>query len=112
MINLDPGWLKKSWVGIPTLAGLLVFGLILLFFRDLDTTLRMVLVPSVAIYILGNSLLAFVYSDLDARNCVRARQEEGRIPGPISSNIFILFIVLHVVWFVSLLIYLFWKGIL
>ena len=104
-------WLKDSYIGVPTLAGALVLGLLLLVFRDLDANLRARLVPSLAVYVLGTSLLAFVYSDLDARNCIRA-EKRRETPGPQPCRIFVLFIVLHVGWVGVLAAYLFWKGVL
>jgi len=104
--------MKESYVGVPTLAGVFVLGMLLLFFRDLDTALRLRLVPAVVVYVLGVSLLAFFYWDLDARNCVTSAKKGEKMPGPQPLWIFGLFIAAHMVWFLLFVIYLLWKAVL
>ena len=101
----------KTYVYIPFLAAGIVFGLMLLFYRDLDLTIRTILVPAIAVYMIGASIIGYLYFELDVINCVRAAKN-GERPSPQPSYITWIFRALHVIWFLLLAIYLFCKGVL
>ncbi len=114
-------WLTQTYAGVPTIAGTFVLGLFLLFFRDLDPDLRARLVPAIAIYVLGLSLLALWYFVLGARNAARVGARNAARPeadqreekaGPQPRWIFISFMALHVVWIILLIVYLSRNGVL
>ena len=109
--DLNNWWIKKSYAVVATLIGAFVLGLLLLVFRDLDVNLRARLVPALVVYVLGASIVALWYIDLDARNCVQARIDK-RPAGPQPRCKFYLFIALHIALLVLLVGYLFCKGVL
>jgi len=100
-----------SYVYAPFLGTGLVFGLMLLFYRDLDSTIRTILVPAISVYMIGTLLIGYLYYELDRINCVRAAKNNER-PGPQPSYITWIFRFLHGTWFLLLVIYLFWKIVL
>ena len=107
--------LTHSYVYFPFLGATFVFGLTLLFYRDLDCALRTILVPAVAIYILGTSLVGYVYNELDVINCVKARakaEAEAKEACPMPQPFWVTIIIwlVHAIWFSLLVIYLFWKS--
>jgi hypothetical protein len=103
--------LARSYVYFPFLCASFVFGLMLLFYRDLDCTIRTILVPAIAVYMIGSSIIGYVYFELDVINCVRAAKNEEK-PSPQPSYITWIFRLLHGFWFLLLVIYLFRKSVL
>ena len=101
----------KSYVHIPFLGAGIVFGLMLLFYRDLDLSTRTILVPAIAVYMIGSSIIGYLYFELDVINCVRANKNNEK-PGPQPTYITWIFRFLHGIWFLLLVIYLFWKIVL
>ena len=101
----------KSYAYIPFLGAAIVFGLMLLFYRDLDLTIRTILVPAIAVYMIGSSIIGYLYFELDVINCVRAAKN-GERPSPQPSYITWIFRFLHGFWFLLLAIYLFCKSVL
>lgn len=99
---------EKSYVYIPFLGAGLVFGLLLLFYRDLNLTIQTILVPAIAVYMIGSSIIGYLYSELDVINCVR-EAKKGEKPSPQPQYIIWIFRGLHTSWFLLLLIYLFCK---
>ena len=71
----------NSYVHIPFLGAGIVFGLLLLFCRDPDSVIRAILVPAIAVYMIGSSLIGYLYFELDVVNCVRAAKN-GKEPSP------------------------------
>lgn len=102
--------LALSYVGVPTLAGVFVLGLLLLVFRDLDADLRARLVPALVVYVLGLPLLALLYFDLDARNCAKTPTGEKVKPQPLW--VFIPYQAAHAMWLAVLVGYLWLKHVL
>ena len=104
-------WLTHSYVGVPTVASGFVLGLLLLVFRDLDSDLRARFISALVVYVLGLAILAFVYFDLDVRNCRYAylAREEAK---PQPPKVFWSYVVVHGLWLGALIGYLFWRGIL
>ena len=98
-----------SYVYAPFLGTGFILGLFLLFYRDLDSTLRTILVPAIAVYMIGTLLLGYLYAELDRINCVRAAKK-GERPGPQPPYITWIFRLFHGVWFLLLVIYLFCKS--
>ena len=103
--------LVRSYVYAPFLGIGFIFGLLLLFYRDLDSTIRTILVPAIAVYMIGTLLLGYVYFELDMINCVRAKKNEEE-PGPQPPYITWIFRFLHGSWFLLLVKYLFCKNVL
>jgi hypothetical protein len=101
----------RSWLHIPLLAAGLVLGLLLMFFKDLDLGMRTALVPALAVYLIGNSIIAYIYHDLDARNCVKAIRERQE-PSPQPQYVFVLVVIAYALWFGLLVGYLLFKGVL
>jgi len=101
----------NSYVHIPFLGAGIVFGLLLLFYRDLNFTTRTILVPAIAVYMIGSSIISYLYFELDVINCVRAAKNEEK-PSPQPPYITWIFRFLHWFWFLLLVIYLFWKIVL
>jgi len=110
-MDTEEAW--KTFAGryiyFPFLGSVLVLGLLLLFYRDLDAPIRNALVPAWAIYTIGTLLIGYIYHDLDARNCVKAKAE-GRRPLPQPRGVFVLVTCGHAVWFGLLIMYLFRTG--
>lgn len=100
-----------SYVYAPFLGTSFLFGLMLLFCRDLDSTIQTILVPAIAVYIIGTLLLGYVCSELDRINCVRAANNDKK-PGPQRRYVIGIIWSLHGIWFLLLLSYLFWKSVL
>lgn len=100
-----------SYVYAPFLGVGFIFGLLLLFYKDLDSPLRTILVPAIAVYMNGALLLGYVYSELDRINCIRASKNKA-IPGPQPQYVTLIFWILHGMWFLLLIIYLFYKSVL
>lgn len=100
-----------SYVYAPFLGTGFVFGLMLLFYKDLDSTLRTILVPAIAVYMIGTSLIGYIYSELDVINCVRAAKNDQK-PGPQPPYITWIFRFLHGLWFLLFVIYSFRKSVL
>ena len=101
----------NSYVHIPFLGAGIVFGLLLLFCRDPDSVIRAILVPAIAVYMIGSSLIGYLYFELDVVNCVRAAKN-GKEPSPQPSYITWIFRLLHGFWFLLLVVYLFCKAVL
>jgi len=111
-MNTEAAWkaFVDRYVYIPFLSSALVLGLFLLFYRDLDPAVRSGLVAALAIYVIGASLIGYVYHDLDARNCVRAGAEQRPpLPQPLWISALVWFA--HIAWFGLLVIYLFGKHV-
>jgi hypothetical protein len=100
-----------SYVSAPFLGTGFVFGLMLLFCRDLDSTLRAILQPAITVYMIGTLLLGYVYSELDKINYVRAARND-ETPGPQPWYITRIICFLHAIWFLLFVKYLFWKSVL
>ncbi len=100
-----------SYVYAPFLGTGAVFGLMLLFYKDLDSTLRAILVPALAVYMIGTLILGYVYFELDQINCARAAKKDER-PGPQPWYVTRTIWFLHAIWFLLLVKYLFWKSVL
>jgi len=98
----------RSYVYAPFLGAGFVFGLLLLFYRDLDSTLRNILVPALAVYTIGTLLLGYLYFELDVINCVKNKERAG----PQPTYIIWIFRILHGIWFLLLMIYMFCKSVL
>ncbi len=96
--------LVNKYVFFPFLGTAFIFGLMLLFFRDLDSTFRNILVPAFAIYVIGTLLLGYLYFELDVINCVRAAKNKEK-PGPQPTYIIWIFRFLHVILFLLLMIH-------
>ena len=101
----------RSYAYFPFLGTAFVFGLMLLFYKDLDCTVRTILVPAIAVYMIGSSIIGYLYFELDVINCVEA-EKNGEKPSPQSSCITWIFRLLHGFWFLLLVIYLFSKSVL
>ncbi len=65
----------RYWLSTFALASVFVLGLSLLFFRDLDQSLRSYLVPGLVVYVLGNFLLAHFHLILGKRNEAKHARE-------------------------------------
>jgi len=103
--------LGRSYVYFPFLCAAFLLGLMLLFYRELDCTIRTVLVPAIAVYMIGTSIIGYIYFELDVRNCVKAVAEK-RDPLPQPLWITIIFWLAHIIWFLFLARYLFYKNML
>ena len=104
-------WLNNSYVGIPTVVGALLLSILLLISRDPDAGFRQWLIPSLIVYVLGTSLLLFVYAELDARNCLQAKKDDVK-PGPQPWWITWIIWTLHGLWLGTLIVYLACKSVL
>ena len=100
-----------SYVYAPFLGTAFIFGLLLLFYKELDSTLQTILVPAIAVYMIGALLIGYLYFELDVINGVRAKNR-GVDADPQPSSIIWTFRILHIIWFLLLMIYLFCKSIL
>jgi hypothetical protein len=101
----------RSYVYAPFLGTGFVFGLMLLFYRDLDSTSQSILVPAIAVYMIGTLLLGYLYSELDRINCVTAAKRNEK-PGPQPRYVTWIFRLVHIIWFLLLITYLFSKNVL
>jgi len=103
--------LAESYVYFPFLCAGFVFGLMLLFYKELDCDIRTILVPAFAVYMIGSSIIGYLYFELDVINCVRAAKN-GEKPSPQPPYIAWIFRFLVGFWFLLLVIYLFCKSVL
>ena len=101
----------QTYVYFPFLCASFVFGLMLLFYRELDCTIRTILVPATAVYILGTSILGYLYFELDVINCVKAAKR-GELPSPQQWGVVSIFWFFHIIWLTTLIYYLFYKSVL
>jgi hypothetical protein len=100
-----------SYVYSPFLGTGFIFGLLLLFYKDFDSSFRNILVPAITVYMIGTLLVGYVYFELDVINCLRAKNK-GEQAGPQPSYVTKLFWFIHIIWFLLLMIYLFCKSVL
>jgi hypothetical protein len=98
--------LANKYVFFPFLGMCFIFGLFLLFYRDLDSSLRTILVPGITVYMIGTLLIGYLYFELDVINVVRSNNR-GEKADPQPSSVIWTFRILHVIWFLFLIIYLF-----
>jgi hypothetical protein len=101
----------NSYVHIPFLGAGIVFGLMLLFYKELDCAIQTIFVPAIAVYMIGSSFIGYLYFELDVMNCVRAAKN-GEKPSPQPPYITWIFRFLHGFWFLLLMCYLFYKSVL
>ena len=103
--------LGNKYVFFPFLGSSFILGLFLLLYKDLELIHRNCLVPAIAIYAVGTLLIGYFYYELDLINCVRATNK-GEKAEPQPKNIVRFFRILHVSWFLLLIIYLFFKCVI
>ncbi len=103
----------NKYVFFPFIGSAFILGLLLLFFKDFESNsaIRNFLVPAITVYNIGALLIGYLYFELDIINCVRAKNR-GENAEPQPQNIIWLFRFIHVIWFLLLIIYLFWKLVL
>lgn len=88
----------------PTLVGVFLLGVLLLFYGTLNPKMQEVLIPSLVVYTMGSALIAYVQTVLFVRVNL-PYEHKGPERQPIPLNAFIFIIVLHFVWFVIFLSY-------
>jgi len=100
----------NKYVFFPFIGVGFILGLLLLFYREFESgsTLRNFLVPAITVYAIGTLLLGYLYFELDVINVVRNKEAAG----PQTTYIIWIFRILHIIWFLLLIIYLFWKIVL
>ena len=103
--------LQRSYVYFPFLCTGFIFGLMLLFYRDLDLNIRTILIPAIAVHLIGSSIICYVYHELDVINCVKARNR-GEAPSPQHWFVTLVIWAVHIIWLLLLIIYLFYKDVL
>ncbi len=101
----------NNYAFLPFLGAGFVFGLMLLFYKDLNSTLQTILVPAIAVYMIGCSFIGYLYVDLDLINCVKAANK-GEKPDPQPGRLTWIFRLLHWSWFLLFVSYVFWKSVL
>jgi hypothetical protein len=93
----------------PTLVGMFVLGLLLLFLKDLNDPIKQYLVPSLVIYVLGTSFLGYWQSMLAWREELKHEgAKEGTLEGPFIGTrpkTFTAIKILHVLWLLMLIAY-------
>ena len=103
--------LVQTYVYFPFLCAGFVFGLMLLFYKELDCDIRTILVPAFAVYMMGTSILGYICFELDRINCVMAAKR-GESPSPQRWYIVWIIWLVHIIWLSSLIYYLFYKSVL
>lgn len=101
----------------PTLVGVFVLGLLLLFFKDLGDPIKQYLVPSLVIYVLGASFLGYWQSMLAWREELKHKGEKEKPEGEKKVSVYIgtrpktftLITVVHVLWLLMLIVYNFYR---
>ena len=93
-----PQQLAKDTRYFPCFVALLVLGLFLLFFKELNEELRKFFVPSLGIYIIGTSLIAWWQTEL-------SKQQGGQV-GWVEKKVVPW---AHVGWFVFFVGYNIWR---
>jgi hypothetical protein len=89
----------------PTLVGIFVLGLLLLFLKELSDPMRQYLLPSLVIYVLGTSFLGYWQSMLAWREELKNKDaEEGAFIGT-RPRTFAAIVILHVLWLFMLIAY-------
>ena len=101
----------QTYVYFPFLCAGFVFGLMLLFYKELDCDIRTILVPAFAVYMIGTSIVGYICFELDRINCVKANKK-GETPLPQRWSVIVTIWVVHVIWFFSLIYYLHYKSVL
>ena len=96
----------------PALISLLTLSMFLFNFRNLTESLKNWLVPSLAVYVLGTTLVAYVQSMLlIRRSATSVSAPEARPEAILTSWQFYGFILpFHVIFFISFVIYNIWRG--
>jgi len=103
--------LANKYVFFPFLGMCFIFGLFLLFYRDIDSSLRITFVPAITVYMIGTLLIGYLYFELDIINCVRSTNRDEKAD-PQPSSIIWTFRIFHGIWFLLLIIYLFRTSVL
>lgn len=103
--------LAQTYVYFPFLCAGFVFGLMLLFYKELDCTIRTVLVPAFAVYTMGTSILGYICFELDRINCVMATKR-GESPSPQCWCVVWTIWLVHIIWLLLLIYYLLYKSVL
>ncbi len=101
----------KSYAYFPFLCAAFIFGLMLLFYKELDCTIRTILVPAFAVYIMGTSIIGYVYFEMDRINCVMAAKR-GESPLPQPRRAVWTIRGIHIIWLLTLIYYLFYRSVL
>lgn len=92
----------------PTVIGALILGLLLLFHENLSDKLRLYLIPSLAMYIAGTALLAYLQTMLRERRMLRLKENE-KYTG-IPNRQFRSIVISHFLLFASLIVYNLYRG--
>ena len=93
----------------PTLIGALLIGLLLLFFKELSDPIKQYFVPSLVIYVIGTSFIAYLQSML----ALRKQLEDEKAGKTFTGNhpaVFWAIVGLHVLWLVGLIWYNLHRG--
>lgn len=103
--------LPRSYVYFPFLCEAFIFGLMLLFYKDLDLNIRTILIPAIAVHLIGTSIICYIFHELDVINCVKARNRKED-PSPQPWLVTCAIWAVHIGWFLLLIKYLFCKDVL
>lgn len=93
----------------PTLIGALLVGLLLLFFKELSDPIKLYFLPSLVIYVIGTSFLAYLQSML----ALRKQMENDRDKIVFTGNakpVFWTIVSLHVLWLACFIWYNLYRG--
>ena len=103
----------------PTLVGVFVLGLLLLFFKELSDPIKLYLIPSLLIYVLGTSFLGYWQSMLSWREGLKHRAEKEALRQKDEKTVevyigtrpatFRNIILLHVLWLLTFIVYNFYR---
>jgi hypothetical protein len=89
----------------PTLVGIFVLGLLLLFLKDLSDPIKQYLVPSLVIYVLGTSFLGYWQSMLAWREELKHKDAKESTFIGTRPKTFMAINILHVLWLLMFLAY-------
>lgn len=102
-------WVKRDPRYFPSLIGVFVLALFIYKFENLTNEIKRYFVPSVAVYILATSLLAYLQTMIFIRQAIRL-SKEGNGPQPIPDCIFWTIVVLHLLFLGCLIGYNLYRG--
>lgn len=102
----EVGDIFKSIPRIPAFflffCGVLVLGILLLFFTELTPELRQYLVPSLVAYVLGLAVIGSAH--------LMAWQRVDSMPQRLSASGMRVVVAVHIIWFGLLILYNYWRG--
>ena len=92
--------INQNWFSV-TIISILVFGILMLFFKELSNSFRDYLIPSFIIYILGTAIIGQIQGSNFRNNFGKQDNEPVYI-----------YTILHIIWFIAFIVYLYLRNVI